>query len=417
MAELAALPPKLILNVVSFFTRKRILDIDRRLVDSGGRLKPELVPDLSSFNALAQTNINFHCLLDQTLYKLCASVEALGKLALLFAVEHQLKRAVDKLVAAGVSLDAEYLQLRGGQYACGLLHIAARMGLANMVSKLLALYGDSEEMNTKVYARAFISGTALNCGVLGGHLEVVKLLAPISGPSAGDSTHKQYLSVPLVESVKRGNTEIAKYLLLEGADANFRDNTIGPLCHALGASNLAMVQLLLSSGADPNIADQYGIPPLFKARTIDIAQALVDAGTNVNAQDDGGSNVLAYLGNDRSLLRFFLEQGVDPNHKDSCKQTPLHLACEDLQEVSVEDLELLLQFGAMTVEEYDKSGQTPVDIAMESGKAWAVKRLEPLVQNRFRQLKIANWLQERETAARRVQHYNFLQSVDTAISH
>ncbi|KAF7361251.1 ANK-REP-REGION domain-containing protein [Mycena sanguinolenta] len=320
MAELAALPAELILQIISFSERKRILDMDRLPGNSSGRLNPELVPDLPSINALAQTNITLHRTLDQTLYKLCASVETLGKLALLFAVEHQLENTVDKLVAAGVSLDAEYKLFRGSRDVCGLLHIAARMGIANMVVKLLGLSGDSEEMKTKVYERTSIYGTALDCAVLGGHLEVVKILAHISLPCTGvrdspGSMHEQYLSASLVESVKAGNTEIAKFLLSQGSDVNSIDDVYSatPLYHATAAGNLAMVQLLLASGADPNATGRYGVPPLFRARAIDIAQALVDAGANVNALDDDSSNVFAYIKKDSDMFQFLLEHGADPN--------------------------------------------------------------------------------------------------------
>jgi hypothetical protein len=102
MAVLAQLPPELILHTVSFLTRLKILDADNRLPENmhysrTRHGKPKLlIPDLPSINALSQTNTTLHYTLNQTLYELCASVESLGKLALLFAVEHQLESTVDR---------------------------------------------------------------------------------------------------------------------------------------------------------------------------------------------------------------------------------------------------------------------------------------------------------------------------------
>ncbi|KAF8204370.1 hypothetical protein K438DRAFT_558275 [Mycena galopus ATCC 62051] len=103
MATLTELPPELILHIASFLTREIILDpknrLHRRNTRHGHVRKPKLLPDLPSINGLSQTNIAFHWTLDQTLYSLCASVEHLGVLALLFAVEHGMEHAFDKLVA------------------------------------------------------------------------------------------------------------------------------------------------------------------------------------------------------------------------------------------------------------------------------------------------------------------------------
>ncbi|KAF7366411.1 Non-specific serine/threonine protein kinase [Mycena sanguinolenta] len=146
MASLAELPPELLLRIVSFLTREIILDPMMRLGFELG--KPELVPDLPSVDALSRTNSVFHHTLNHTLYQLCASVESLGRLALLFAVEHSSEAAFDKLVAAGIKVDGKSRFIYG---LCSLLHIAAGMGSSLIVSKLLRMYG-SETLD-RVYAR------------------------------------------------------------------------------------------------------------------------------------------------------------------------------------------------------------------------------------------------------------------------
>ncbi|KAF8204496.1 ankyrin repeat protein, partial [Mycena galopus ATCC 62051] len=138
-----------------------------------------------------------------------------------------------------------------------------------------------------------------------------------------------------------------------------------PLFFAAGSGDTELVQFLLASGADPNLQHSAArFPPiLFQATNTDVAHLLLDAGANIHAQDNSARNVLAHMMDkpDVSLLQFFLERGVDPNHEDHFKQTPLHHACILKADAAVE---LLLQFGATTLEKANSNGQTPVHIAM-----------------------------------------------------
>ncbi|KAF7338676.1 Ankyrin-3-like protein [Mycena venus] len=388
MAGLLDFPPELILHTVSFLTRLESLDS-----------QPEqLVTDLTSINALSRTNTVLFYTLNHTLYGLCASVEPLGKRALLFAVKRQLGSTVDKLVAAGISIHSEY-QFR--RLNCGLLHIAAGMGLRDMVVKLLGMYG--EEMRSMVHARqSHKRTTALDLAAHYGHLEIVRLLVPISPPSGVDNgvspppvsdtleARKLYLSVALGNSAKAGNIEISEYLISEGADVNFvfasRSNDT-PLYYAAGSKNLGLVQLLLASGGDPNLC--FALFNAARSRKMDIVQALVDGGADIHVHDHDLHNVLRYCGN-AELLRFFLERGVDPNLEDRFEETPLHHACKKTNaEVAKAFVELLLQFGARTVEKVSRRGSIPVGIALSMGHSEIVEVLEPLVQNPDLKIRIA----------------------------
>ncbi|KAF8208142.1 ankyrin repeat-containing domain protein [Mycena galopus ATCC 62051] len=390
MTVLAELPPELLFYIVTFLTRQRILDPKYRLAKQDTS-EPELqpVPDLPSINALAQTSSIFHQTLNEALYDLCASIEPLGKLALLFAVEHELETSVDRLIAAGVSLESEFRF--DGSWGT-VLHVAADLGLRSMVSKLLGLYGE-DVMAMIAHAPSNRRYTALDYAVFGGHLEIVRILAPIPMPSSGDSIDvppgsNAYLGAALILAVSVGNIEICEYLISQGADANF----VGlPGCPALfyAFDNLALVQLLLASGADPNLWDRHGKPLLFSTSDIDVARTLYAAGTNIHAEDGHASNVLPHV-RTIELLRFFLECGVDPNHEDDTGCTPLH-RCISTAEFSKAAIELLLQFGAVTVEKPDVWGRTPVDLAIARGRRFleVVEIFEPLVQNPDLRAKIA----------------------------
>jgi ankyrin repeat protein len=199
-----------------------------------------------------------------------------------------------------------------------------------------------------------------------------------------------------------GNLEISQYLVSEGADVNFldgpRQSAVTPLVFAARIDNVQFVQLLLASGADPNLHIAYGLIPLFVAANIDIVRALVAGGADVcGTISTKESRNLAFIDN-TEILRFFLERGVDPDHADNFGWTPLHSAC--LSEKGADDakarVELLLQFGAKTVEKAERNGDTPVDYAMKKNYWEVVKTLEPLVQDPELKLRIARWWEGRE---------------------
>ncbi|KAF7337741.1 hypothetical protein MSAN_02247700 [Mycena sanguinolenta] len=396
MAVLADLPPELILIITLFLTREILLPD----LDQPGTLV--LVPDLPSISAISRTNTIFHCTLNRTLYKLCAKVKRLGELALLFAVQHELGSTVDKLVAAGVSLNAEFRFINNQR--CGLLHIAAATGLRDMVAKLLGMYG--KDVIAAMHAHDGNGKTALDYAASDEDLVMVMLLAPLNcggnndiPPTISDE-HKQYLSHALVESASVGHLAISRYLVTVGGDVNFRQPSLPtPLYQATGTENLELVQFLLAAGANPDLEGQPGMLPLHYAAEVadfDIVQALLAAGADINAEDGQSCTVLAYI-TDVELLRFFLNCGVDPNHEDDAGQTVMGYACSmgDGQ-LGKALVEVLLEFGATTVEKVDSYGETAVDITLRMGHSEIVKLLEPLVQDPDLRLKIelCQWWEE-----------------------
>ncbi|KAJ6520428.1 ankyrin repeat-containing domain protein [Mycena sanguinolenta] len=142
-------------------------------------------------------------------------------------------------------------------------------------------------------------------------------------------TREEYLGRALLQSTSAGNLEISEYLLQEGADVNFCQGSYTPLVYAVFSKKLGLVKFLLASGADPNLTGSGEIVPLFGAamgRSMELVEALLTGGADIHAEDFSGSNVLPFA-QDILTLRFFLERGVDPNHRDASGRTPLHYAC------------------------------------------------------------------------------------------
>ncbi|KAJ7361119.1 ankyrin repeat-containing domain protein [Mycena albidolilacea] len=257
-----------------------------------------------------------------------------------------------------------------------------------MVARLLGIY--AEEMVYKPTMRNSRL-TALGCAARHGHIEVVHLLAPTSTTSP-ESSHRDYLGSALVEGVQAGNIKISEYLISAGVDVNFR-HTGSALWHATSRNQLASVQLLLASGADPDLGR-----PLFTAARygrLDIVQALVEGGADINFRDIAGRNVLPHT-TSIELLLFFLEHGADPNDADYEGNTALHAACEQHNVYGTAFVQLLCEFGAVPDKTNDQR-RTAVDLVLTNGTQEVVKILEPYVQTPALQAKIARWWESRET--------------------
>ena len=91
-----------------------------------------------------------------------------------------------------------------------------------------------------------------------------------------------------------GNEEVARYLLLKGADPNIPSENgynVYPLHSAVAANNADITKILLEAGAEVNISQSSGLTPLHSAAhsgNIELLILLLEAGANTLAKTEDG---------------------------------------------------------------------------------------------------------------------------------
>lgn len=148
--------------------------------------------------------------------------------------------------------------------------------------------------------------------------------------------HRQAGETPLVLATERGHTAMVELLLASGANPDgpvqYRQT---PLHRAAGEGRLELVAELLDAGADVNARDESGATPLYTAAQhghFEVAELLIARGADLNAQTTGefssGETPLgtAIYYSHLDVAMALLEAGANPNLKDECGETALHIA-------------------------------------------------------------------------------------------
>ncbi|XP_019614677.1 PREDICTED: tankyrase-1-like [Branchiostoma belcheri] len=163
-----------------------------------------------------------------------------------------------------------------------------------------------------------------------------------------------------------GRTQVAKLLILRGADLEARDgvdqNT--SLHEAAGGGHTGICELLIRHGADVTARNKVQNTPLHRAagmghtRTCDI---LIRHGADVMARGEGQNTPLhraALVGHSRSC-ELLIRHGADVMARDEVQNTPLHRAAG---RGDPETCELLILHGADVMAK-NKNGRIPFDLA------------------------------------------------------
>lgn len=137
--------------------------------------------------------------------------------------------------------------------------------------------------------------------------------------------------------------EAVQILLDANVDPNIKkDGVYTPLCSAIRDDRSDLVTLLLANGADPNVpASEY---PAFKCishNRLHYLPEVIAAGADLHTPK--GILQVAVEHKNKEALLYLLNQGVNPNDRDSDGYTALTTAIRDNQD---EMVDILLQHGA-----------------------------------------------------------------------
>ena len=286
------------------------------------------------------------------------------------AAEQGHQGVVERLLAAGLDVDLESDGYTPLQQSClnsrrdmveYLLTSGAHVNKATKSRQRTALFlaswrGDREVVELLLGAGAAVDKTdyrghtPLFAASNEGRWEVVELLL---GAGAEVDKTEEDGRTPLMSASMEGRRKVVKVLLDRGAEVDKADNAgQTPLFYAGSGDHKEVVQLLLDSGAEVDKADSVGQTPLFYAGLHDhteVVQLLLDSGADLDRA------VNLYPGATRlhwaskvgllGMVRSLLDAGADVNSQDDKGETPLHWAARNGNDCSAV-AELLLASGA-----------------------------------------------------------------------
>lgn len=175
---------------------------------------------------------------------------------------------------------------------------------------------------------------------------------PAAGQGLGKPTDEGFM-----RAANSGNWKRVLRMINTGANPNavdndFSDNTA--LHYATKNKEIDVVNALLKKGANVNAANEYGETPLNNALNpldqvvdINLVKTLMGAGAKVNTQSkDGLTPLMQAVGNsdiDISIIKLLLEKGANPNLTNKENETALDMAIYEERKDVVELLKPLVK--------------------------------------------------------------------------
>ncbi|GAB4821772.1 hypothetical protein N2152v2_008818 [Parachlorella kessleri] len=279
------------------------------------------------------------------------------------------------------------------------LHVAAGMGHADCIRKLLQLGAQAEAANSlgltalhlaaacgqPAALQALLEGgadtetvdgdssTALHAAAAYGSLECLGLLVEAG---ARVSARMAVGYTPLQLATVGGFTACVRKLLAAGADKEAAaDSGERPLHMAAGIGSVELVKVLLEAGADIEVPALFGSTPLHYAAwagQLDTVAALVVAGANLEAMVINGPDAktpiqTAAAEGHMEVVSALAASGADIDYQDQLGTSCLHLVLLRAVKVCMPDapqkLQQLLDAGA-SVERACAVWPTPLDLML-----------------------------------------------------
>ena len=151
-----------------------------------------------------------------------------------------------------------------------------------------------------------------------------------ANPLSEEQKQEAARQIPLFQAAGEGDVETLRQLLNAGEDPNCVAIEFGntPLYNACVADSIAAVRLLLERGADPNKRFEYHSPidgrvernltALMLARSVEVANALLEHGAQVDVHDGNGITPLMRAANrgKPEIVRWLLLAGATAQSAD-----------------------------------------------------------------------------------------------------
>ena len=183
-------------------------------------------------------------------------------------------------------------------------------------------------------------------------------------------------SVSVFDLAKQGNAEEMKALLTKDpslANARSEDGTYRQYTPLHLAPNAEVAQALIDAGAQVMAENPKGLTPLHLADNAGVAEVLLKHGARVNYRKEREKPPLywAILDNKPDVVEVLLKKGADTRELLPNEQTMLHHAAKYGR---TEVIDVMLKNG-FRVDPKDEYGATPLHYAVLEDKLDTVKRL------------------------------------------
>lgn len=257
------------------------------------------------------------------------------------------------------------------------LYRASKVGDIDTVIRLL----NTKRLNIDWQNDSEKKMTALHVTAQKGHLEILKeLLRCGANPNLKDT----FFQTPLHYAAHHGHVLIVRELILGNALIDVK-NTSGstPLHIASWRGHVSVIKELIAYNANINLQNKLG-SALRSAVTygkVEVVEELIKNGANIDLKNEFNETPLhhATIGNCKrtilEVIKILTDHSIDIDAQDALGNTPLHWAVLWGNNLLVTK-ELILQGADVTIK--NKSGKTPLDIAIQENRVDIVKLFKEL---------------------------------------